>query len=164
MSKARFKLQHWLLVLLAGLLLGANSGDAQSQPDLEQMYRNVAGKLACLCGACTNTVLSCPMLGCHYAAPARELIKKMLAEGKSEKEVIAYFIRREGTRALAAPPVEGFYAMAWWMPYIGLAVGFVFVFWVLKRLFRPAPASQTAVTPELEKYRQEIEKQLEQLE
>ena len=52
---------------------------AQSASELQTPeIRRVGDKLACLCGACKNTVATCQMLHCHYAYPARQKIARML--------------------------------------------------------------------------------------
>ena len=45
--------------------------------------RRAGDKLACKCGACNNTVGTCPMLECHYSLPAREKIAEMRAEARA---------------------------------------------------------------------------------
>ena len=100
-----------LLLLLAGLCFSQSAS-------LPIEARQVADKLACLCGACKNTVATCQMLGCHYAAPAKEKVVEMQKAGSGESAILEFFIKREGLKALAVPPNEGFNALSWTMPFV----------------------------------------------
>src|SRR5919109_3767661 len=54
------------------------------------------------CPVCENTPLDvCPTEACRQW---RDLIRTMLAEGKSEEEIKQYFVAQYGIRVLAEPP------------------------------------------------------------
>ena len=99
--------------------------------------RRAGEKLACLCGACKNTVGTCQMLGCHYAAPAREKIAQLQKAGMNDDQVAGFFSKREGLKAFAVPPAEGFNRMSWLMPPIAIAMGLMGIAWWIKRSRRP---------------------------
>jgi len=116
-------IRRLLLILVAGLCLAQSSSDL-----VTPAIRRVGDRLGCLCGSCNNTVATCSMLGCHYSAPARERIAKLQAEGKSDDEIVDDFIKREGKRALAVPPFEGFSILSWIMPFVAVGLG-LFAIW-----------------------------------
>ena len=60
--------------LLLSWLLAAVCLPQTSTQLVTPEIRRVGDKLACKCGACNNTVATCPMLECHYSMPAREKI------------------------------------------------------------------------------------------
>jgi len=99
--------------------------------------RRAGDRLACLCGACKNTVGTCQMLGCHYAAPAREKIAEMQKAGMNDDQVAAFFVKREGLKAWAVPPAEGFNAMSWVMPPVAILLGLFGIAWWIKRSRKP---------------------------
>lgn len=99
--------------------------------------RRAGDRLACLCGACKNTVGTCQMLGCHYAAPAREKIAEMQKAGMNDDQVAAFFVKREGLKAWAVPPAEGFNAMSWIMPPVAILLGLFGIAWWIKRSRKP---------------------------
>src|SRR5208337_1570421 len=107
----------FLVLLVTGISL------AQTSDLLDPSVRRVGEKLACLCGGCKNSVGSCPMLGCHYATPKREQIAKMLAEGRSDQQIVDAQMRQEGLQALVTPPIEGFNSLMWVMPFVMIGVG-----------------------------------------
>jgi cytochrome c-type biogenesis protein CcmH/NrfF len=148
----------FLLVFVAALCL------AQSASDLvTPAIRRVGDKLACLCGACKNTVATCQMLGCHYSSPAREKIAKLQAEGKSDQAIIDDFVKTEGKRALAVPPAEGFNLLGWIMPFAAIGAGLITIVWFVRRhRHTPLPVKEVD-TSNLDRYKNEIEKDLAKL-
>jgi cytochrome c-type biogenesis protein CcmH/NrfF len=147
-----------LLVLIAGLSLAQNSDVVT--PDM----RRVGDRLACLCGSCKNTVATCPMLGCHYSAPGRERIAKLQAQGLADDAVVDDFVKREGRRALAMPPAEGFQLLGWAMPFISIAIGLWVIYLFIRKYRKPASAATPIDRVTLDKYQAEIDKDLAKLE
>ncbi|MCC6363664.1 MAG: cytochrome c-type biogenesis protein CcmH [Bryobacterales bacterium] len=156
----RLSLNRLLLVVLAaGLCLAQSSSQI-----LSPAVKRVGDRLACLCGACNNSVATCPMLGCHYSLPARERIAKMEAEGVSDDAIIADFVKREGLRALVAPPAEGFNLLSWVMPFVALALGLGVIVLYVRRFRKPAIPDAPVDNAALDRYHEEIEKDLAKLE
>jgi cytochrome c-type biogenesis protein CcmH len=124
--------------------------------------RRVGAKLACLCGTCKNTVGDCPMLQCHYSSPAREKITAMQAEGKDDQSIIDAFVKESGVQALAVPPTEGFSLLAWTMPFVAVAFGLAAIWMVIRRYRRPAPVAEVS-SELLERYHDQIEKEITKL-
>ncbi len=147
-----------LVVLLAAAALSQTASQLQSDA-----VRRVGVHLACLCGTCKNTVADCPMLECHFAKPARVRIASLLAQGKSDAEIIEIFVKEYGKQVLAVPPAEGFNLLAWTMPFVAIAAGLMLI-WVFIQRFRKPPTAPSAVPDEtLSRYRDEIEKDLARL-
>ena len=126
--------------------------------------RRVGDKLACKCGACNNTVGTCPMLECHYSLPAREKIAQMQRAGASDQSIVDSFVKESGLSALASPPAEGFNLLGWVMPFIALALGLGAVAIWFKRFFRRKSATAPEL-PEIDrKYQERMDRELEELE
>ena len=128
--------------------------------------RRVAGHLACLYG-CKQTVAECQMLECGYSSPVRQKIMALQNQGQDDDSIVNAIKAERGQEALAVPPTEGFNLLAWWMPYIALIFGLGAVYVVLRRFLRPAPAPagpQSVADPAvLDRYKDQIEKDLEKL-
>lgn len=154
----RRRLSKLALVLVAALCLAQSSSEL-----LSPAVRRVGERLACLCGSCKNTVATCQMLGCHYSAPARERIAKMLAAGFSDDAIVEDFVKREGKRALAAPPAEGFHLLSWLMPFVALGIGLWAIYLYIHRFRKPAPPLVKADSALLERYQEDIERDLAKL-
>lgn len=153
----------------AALLAFAALGQIPSSGLMTQDCRRVAGRLACLCG-CKQTVAECQMLECGYSSPVRQKIMAMQHDGKDDDSIVNAIATERGKEALAMPPTEGFNLLAWWMPYVALVMGLGAVGMVIRRFMRPAAAASPAATSApaadaklLERYQDQIEKDLEQL-
>jgi len=82
------------------------------------------------CPVCENTPLDvCPTQAC---AQWRDLIRQMLAEGKSSNEIKQYFVENYGARVLSEPPRTGLN----WLVYILPPVAFLAGAYILYRAFR----------------------------
>ncbi|MBL8233003.1 MAG: cytochrome c-type biogenesis protein CcmH [Bryobacterales bacterium] len=147
-----------LLILTTGLCLAQSSTEF-----LTPAVRRVGDNLACLCGACKNTVATCQMLGCHYSSPAREKIAKMQAAGMSDQAIIDDFVKKEGLKALAVPPAEGFSLLGWVMPFVAIGIGLAAIYLFIKRFHKPAPVIAPVDSAVLDKYHEQIEKDLAKL-
>ena len=146
------------LLLISGFCL-AQTGD-MVPPEV----RRVGDRLACLCKSCNNTVATCQMVGCHYTAPARAQISAMVKEGKSDDEVVAFFVKREGKKGLAAPEASGFGLTAWLAPpFMGLA-GVGMIFWFVRRSRKKAAAAAVLDGGAVEKYQQAAERDFSRFE
>src|SRR5215217_2827121 len=87
-----------LTLVLAGLWIVRVSAQAPTPSDDD--VNRIAKQL--YCPVCESTPLDvCPTEACRQW---RELIRTMLAEGKSEAEIKQYFVTQYGDRVLAEPP------------------------------------------------------------
>jgi cytochrome c-type biogenesis protein CcmH len=82
----------------------------------------VSEGLTCQCG-CGLTVANCNMPTCGFSVPMRHDIDRMIGEGKTRAQIIAFYRNQYGEKVLSAPTTEGFNILAWTMPFIALAVG-----------------------------------------
>ena len=97
----------------------------------------------------------------------RGVIRQQLRSGKSEQEVIQYFVSRYGDRILLAPPWQGLTLLAWLIPIALMLGGILLLFVVLrswqsnKRSFDTDRAESIDVDEnELVYYQKQIEKEL----
>ncbi len=147
-----------LLLVLAALSL------AQTASQQAALAYRIGDKLACLCGTCNNTVANCPMLECHFAKPAKARIAALVAEGKSESEIIDVFKKQYGLQVLAAPPTTGFNLLGYVMPFVAIAAGLMVIWMFIRKFRKPAPAAAPPQEdPDLARYREQIEKDLSKL-
>ena len=144
--------------LLASITVLACAFTAWSQmPTRNQKVAvsRVGARLACLCG-CADTVATCSMLGCGFATPAREKITKMQLAGFTDQQIIDDFVKVNGSRIYRGAPSS----IGWIIPYVALAMGAMFLVWLVRRYrSRPAPAL-AEIDPKLARYNEQIEKEL----
>ncbi|HEX9636353.1 MAG TPA: cytochrome c-type biogenesis protein CcmH [Acidobacteriota bacterium] len=78
-------------------------------------------------------------------------IRQMLREGKSEAQIMEFYLDKYGEMILAARPVRGFDALVWVLPLGALLVGGVVVVVVARRWSsapRPAPGAAATAPAE----------------
>lgn len=105
-----------LLLLLVLTGLGADPVSAQGPAPTDDEVNKIAKQL--YCPVCESTPLDvCPTEACRQW---RELIRQQLSEGKSEDEIIQYFIDTYGARASAEPPNR---LVAYLVPGVAILLG-----------------------------------------
>jgi cytochrome c-type biogenesis protein CcmH len=153
-------LKSSLLVLVLAAVCLAQAPNPLSNPHV----RRLGDQLMCLCG-CGATVTSCNMLGCSHSKPARERLLAMVDAGQSDSAILATFVQENGVEILAKPPAQGFNLLGYLVPFIGIALGLGFVWYVIKRFRKPLAV---AGGPEIDdavfaSYQAQIEQDLEKL-
>src|SRR6516162_3071313 len=99
-----------------------------SQQTLDQRVHDVASQLKCL--VCQGeSVADSPAT---LSLQMRGVIRQQLQAGKSEQEVIQYFVSRYGDRILLSPPLQGLTLLAWFVPIALMIGGLILVFFVLR--------------------------------
>src|SRR5229473_6404511 len=90
-----------------------------AQESLDQRVHDVASQLKCpVCQG--ESVADSPST---ISQQMRAVIRQQLQSGKSEQEVIQYFVDRYGEQIVWSPPWQGFTLLAWLVPIALLLVG-----------------------------------------
>jgi len=118
-----------LAVLVLGLSLAwAVTASAQQPTPSDDEVNAIARQL--FCPVCQNTPLDvCPTQACQQW---RDLIRQMLAEGKSADYIKQYFVVNYGARVLAEPPRSGFN----WLIYVVPPAAFLLGLYLLLRAYQ----------------------------
>ncbi|HYW45912.1 MAG TPA: cytochrome c-type biogenesis protein CcmH [Bryobacteraceae bacterium] len=158
-SSRRQALQTILLAVV--LAVAALAQTASEKPSVD--VRRVGSRLACQCG-CKDSVATCSMLECHFSKPAKERIAQMQAVGMSDDQIIQAFVRDYGAGIFLAQPN----AWGWIVPYVSVGLGLVVIWMFIKKYRKPAPMAEIGPMelddPDLAKYKDQIEKDLANLE
>ena len=111
---------------------------AQDSTPTDDEVNAIAHKL--YCPVCENTPLDvCPTDACK---DWRELIRSMLADGKTENEILQHFVDQYGDRVLAAPPLTTkFNWLIYLLPPAIILAGVIILFRSLKEWTRPKAAA-----------------------
>ena len=148
---------------LFALALAASACFAQSAEELESPAVNrVAEKLLCPCGCKTNMTCRMDPYPCQTCWENKKKILKMQTAGMSDQAILDQFAQDMGPAVVAVHPgVLGsisFYAAA--------VVGLIAVVWIIRRYSRkPALPDAGALDSQvLERYHEEIEKEVDKLE
>jgi len=159
------RLPFALALLAAVLAVAALAQTAAEKPSVD--VRRVGARLACQCG-CKDSVATCSMLECSFSKPAKERIAQMQAVGMSDEQIIQAFVRDYGPGIYLATPN----AWGWIVPYAAVGLGLVMIWLFMKRYRKPQALEEIGAGPEgapiddpaLEKYKDQIEKDLAKLE
>jgi cytochrome c-type biogenesis protein CcmH len=138
---------------------------AQSNAPTDDEVNAVAHQL--YCPVCENTPLDvCPTDACK---DWREQIRGMLAEGKTQDQILQYFVDQFGDRVLAAPPVTTkFNWIIYIVPPLIILAGAIILFRSLKAWTTPkvvpagSGAANEASTPKddyVARFEEEVKKQ-----
>jgi len=153
----RFR-NSWLLIAVAAAALAQT---ASQKPSVD--VRRVGHRLACQCG-CKDSVATCSMLECGFSKPAKERIARMQTVGMSDQQIVQSFIKENGPGIYLAPPS----AFGWIVPYASVGLGLVLIWLFIKKYRKPQPLPEVGAIeiddPALEKYKDQIEKDLANLE
>ena len=142
-----------LLIFLVAVAALAQTASEKPSVDV----RRVGARLQCQCG-CKDSVATCSMLECHFSKPAKERIAQMQSVGMSDEQIVQAFIRDYGMAVYLAPPN----AFGWIIPYASLGFGLVVIMMILRKYIKKRPMTDLgeieADSPELTKYKDQIEK------
>jgi cytochrome c-type biogenesis protein CcmH len=148
-------------ILAAVMVVAALAQTASEKPSVD--VRRVGARLACQCG-CKDSVATCSMLECHFSKPAKERIAQMQGVGMSDDQIVQAFIRDYGPQIYLAPPN----AWGWIVPYTSVGLGLVVIWLFIRKYRKPRPLAEIGPVelddPELGKYKDQIEKDLANLE
>ncbi len=104
------------------------------------------------------------MLDCESSKTGKVHIAQMLKLGYSDEQIIQAFVREYGASIYLAEPD----AWGWLVPYICLGFGVVIVWLFIRKYRKPRPVPEIGAIelddPALQKYKEQIEKDLANLE
>lgn len=147
------------VVFLAVLALASFTiVSAQGSTPTDDEVNAVAHQL--YCPVCESTPLDvCPTDACK---DWREQIRNMLAEGKSEQEILKYFEDQYGARVLAEPPKQGFYWLIYLLPPAIILAGAVILIRSMKEwtTAKAHATNSSEVLPEKDDYVARLEEEV----
>ena len=150
-----------VVVVAAAACLTGGAQTAAEKPSTD--VRRVGARLQCQCG-CKDSVSTCSMLECSFSKPAKERIARMQAVGMSDDQIVRAFVQDYGAGIYLSPPS----AFGWIIPYTAIGVGLLALWAFVKKYRQPKPLAEVGPLelddPALEKYKDQIEKDLAKLE
>jgi cytochrome c-type biogenesis protein CcmH len=120
-----------LTLILSGIV--AVRVSAQGPTPTDDDVNRIAKQL--YCPVCESTPLDvCPTEACRQW---RDLIRTMLADGKSEAEIKQYFVTQYGDRVLAEPPNR---MVSYLVPAVAILLGVLLLARGFQMWLKPSPA------------------------
>ena len=152
----------YLLALLIAFVFTfafSNLVSAQGPTPTDDEVNRIAKQL--FCPVCESTPLDvCPTEACRQW---RDLIRTMLADGKSEAEIKQYFVAQYGDRVLAEPPNR---LVSYLVPAVAILLGIILLARGFQLWLKPSPAvnetpiDKNAGTPPADPYVARLEEEL----
>lgn len=142
MNRKAIALCIGLLVTFALPMAGAGAGELQQENPLEPRLKGIAVQLRC--PVCQGETI----YDSHstVAAQMKALIKEKVAEGKSDTEIVEFFVDRYGEFVLMEPRKSGSFLLIWLFPGLALLAGSALAVVVLLRRQTPLqPAVEVGV-------------------
>ncbi|HET9588372.1 MAG TPA: cytochrome c-type biogenesis protein CcmH [Anaerolineales bacterium] len=131
------------------------SVSAQGPTPTDDEVNRIAKQL--YCPVCESTPLDvCPTEACRQW---RDLIRTMLAEGKSEEEIKQYFVAQYGVRVLSEPPNR---LVTYLVPAVAILLGVLMLLRGFQMWMKPAPTETDAKQRETEPARDPYVARLEE--
>jgi len=103
----------------AGTAGNAESGPGVLPPRLEARYQALTSELRC--PVCQNEPIATSQA--QIAGALREIVRKKLLAGETDRQIKQYMISRYGLFAVYKPPLERGTFLLWFGPFILLIIG-----------------------------------------
>ncbi len=140
----------WITVFLIFIFLcPAFSGStAADSDDFSARFRKLSDELRCP----TCQGLSVKDSDAGFSNSIKDKILELMKDGKSDKEILAYFVKRYGEWILRAPTKSGFNLVLWILPGVGILIGLFIVLFRSKRwVSQPQQEKLASLSPEEER-------------
>jgi cytochrome c-type biogenesis protein CcmH len=155
-----------LPILLVMLVLGPvtiSLAQAPAPPSDDPVTDDQVNEVAehLYCPVCENEPLDTCLAPTCYEW--REEIRSQLADGRTEDEIITYFVNEAGEEVVGVPQDDGLRLLSFIAPIIALIVAGVVGWYTIKNWGTPSEAaqmSQPTPTPEQDTYRDQLERDL----
>ena len=121
---------------------------AADSDDFSARFRKLSDELRCP----TCQGLSVKDSDAGFSNSIKDKIRELMKDGKSDKEILAYFVKRYGEWILRAPTKSGFNLVLWILPGVGILIGLFIVLFRSKRwVSQPQQEKLASLSPEEER-------------
>ncbi len=140
----------WITVFLIFIFLcpAFSVSTAADSDDFSARFRKLSDELRCP----TCQGLSVKDSDAGFSNSIKDKIRELMKDGKSDKEILAYFVKRYGEWILRAPTKSGFNLVLWILPGVGILIGLFIVLFRSKRwVNQPQQEKLASLSPEEER-------------
>ena len=118
-----------LAVLVVSPVAAIDTGKAFEDPVLQARYEKLISEVRCL--KCQNQSIKDSNV--FLASDLRREIRRLIEEGKTDAEIVAFLVTRYGEFALYRPRTTGKTLILWIAPFLLVLVGGFAMFRIVKR-------------------------------
>ena len=129
------------LVMIAMLISACNSISVTEISEDERRSNSINKML--MCPVCPGE--SIDQSQNDLAINMKAIVKEQISEGKTDDEILDYFVQKYGVVVLMEPPRDGFGILAWLIPVVAFVVAFtavLFSLFLMKRRGKEAIAEE----------------------
>jgi len=119
---------------------------ASESAQFEVRFKKLSNELRCP----TCQGLSVKDSEAGFSTRIKGKIRELMKQGKSDEEIMAYFVERYGEWILRAPPFSGFNMVLWVLPGAAIVTGLIWVLYRSKKWVEKPTKEMTRLTPEEE--------------
>ena len=116
-------MKRWLVLTMAVIgmssAMAIDTGKAFDDPELQARYEKLISEVRCL--KCQNQSIKDSNV--FLASDLRREIRRMIAEGKTDPEIIDFLVTRYGEFALYRPRTSGKTLVLWAAPFLLVLLG-----------------------------------------
>jgi cytochrome c-type biogenesis protein CcmH len=131
-------IKSYLLIITSIFLLCGNVLYAQTDSEIEDRVRMLAHQLRCPTCQSQSVKDSDAGLSLNMKAKIRDLIQA----GKSDGDILDYFVKRYGEWILRSPPKSGFNLLLWVLPVVVMIIALLVLIRSLKQKQREPELEQ----------------------
>ncbi|HEY8102526.1 MAG TPA: cytochrome c-type biogenesis protein [Burkholderiaceae bacterium] len=131
----------FVILMLAMPMLSVHGKEAQlltSDPALEKRVQDLTEQLRCL--VCQNQTIADSHA--DLAIDLKNQVREKMAQGMSDKDILAYMVDRYGDFVLYRPPVKSTTWLLWFGPFLFLIIGIAALMIKLKKRTSSAALSE----------------------
>ncbi len=137
--------------------LGEPLGEPLSGVQLEARALEIGSMLRC--PQCQGLSVADSPVDAAQSMQAK--VRRLVASGYSEEQILAYFETSYGEFIRLSPKPEGFNLVVWILPVLGLLLGVGLIAWRLRGATASAPAAASG-DEDLEEYRRKVREAMKQ--
>ena len=142
--KFGFLLGLLVLIITFGV---SNISFASENNNIEERFIKLSNELRCP----TCQGLSVKDSEAGFSTSIKGKIRDLMGKGKSDKEIIDFFVERYGEWILRSPPMSGFNLVLWVLPGTTIVTGLLWVLYRSQKWVEKPTKEMSGITPEEEK-------------
>lgn len=127
---------------------------------LEKTARKLSARI--MCPICSGQTIA--QSNSETSRQMRDLVLKKLRQGKTEQEVLQYFVSRYGERIMAEPNKKGLNLVLWFLPFVLIAFAAILIYLLIRRWSTKGRVEEDSHLEEapLFEYKERLEKELKE--
>lgn len=118
-----------VLLIVAPVSLAKEATSMAADPLMEERVNEIASELRCL--VCQNQTIADSHA--ELAIDLKNQVREMVGEGRSDKEITDYMVKRYGDFVLYRPPVNNATVLLWVGPFLFLVLGLLMLAITLRK-------------------------------